>query len=99
MNFSEIDASHYFYLSEQTFLSVLEENLHCQLTALPRLMRTADDKQKLRTLNVLNGYIDLLGDKFGQLLTSASHLKRLSLALIQVKYPSVSLTLFFLDCF
>uniref|UniRef100_A0A6P8IMY9 TELO2-interacting protein 1 homolog isoform X2 n=1 Tax=Actinia tenebrosa TaxID=6105 RepID=A0A6P8IMY9_ACTTE len=77
--------------NEQTsFSSVLEENLHYQLTALPRVMRTADDEKKLRTLNLLNGYIGLLGDRFSLLLTSTSHLKRLSLAFIQVLELDVS---------
>ncbi|XP_038075424.1 TELO2-interacting protein 1 homolog [Patiria miniata] len=65
-------------------VELLEENLHSLMTALPRLMRTADDATKLARLNLVIGYLKLLGPRISSLLHSVSHLRRLSLALIQV---------------
>ncbi|XP_077867574.1 TELO2-interacting protein 1 homolog [Saccoglossus kowalevskii] len=70
--------------NSKTLVEILEENLHTLMTSLPRLIRTADDSQKLSTLNLVLGYLKLLGDKVNSLLYSASHLRRLSTALIQV---------------
>ena len=64
--------------------SMLEENLHSALTSLPRLMRTVDDTKKIQSLNLVLGYLSLLGNRLSNLLNSSSHLKRLSLALVQV---------------
>lgn len=69
--------------------ALLEENLHSTLTALPRLMRTADDAKKIQSLNLVLGYMNLLGNRLNSLLNSSSHLKRLSLALVQVTELSV----------
>ncbi|XP_043946133.1 TELO2-interacting protein 1 homolog isoform X2 [Protopterus annectens] len=68
----------------KAFTDVLSENLHTLATALPRLMRSHDDKNKLSTLNLLLGYIKLLGPKVSVVLNSVAHLERLSKALIQV---------------
>lgn len=54
------------------------------LTALPRVMRTADDDKKIHSLNLALGYLRLLGNRLSSLLNSSSYLKRLSLALVQV---------------
>ncbi|NXG10441.1 TTI1 protein, partial [Sakesphorus luctuosus] len=63
---------------------VLSENLHSLATALPRLMNSQDDTGKVSTLSLLLGYLKLLGPKINMVLTSVSHLQRLSRALVQV---------------
>ncbi|XP_042688395.1 TELO2-interacting protein 1 homolog [Centrocercus urophasianus] len=63
---------------------VLSENLHSLATALPRLMNSQDDAGKFSTLSLLLGYLKLLGPKINIVLNSASHLHRLSKALMQV---------------
>ncbi|KFQ86316.1 TELO2-interacting protein 1, partial [Phoenicopterus ruber ruber] len=63
---------------------VLSENLHSLATALPRLMNSQDDVGKFSTLSLLLGYLKLLGPKINIVLNSASHLHRLSKALMQV---------------
>uniref|UniRef100_A0ACB8F6R2 Uncharacterized protein n=1 Tax=Sphaerodactylus townsendi TaxID=933632 RepID=A0ACB8F6R2_9SAUR len=47
-------------------------------------MSSQDDQGKLATLNLLVGYLKLLGPKMNVVLHSASHLQRLSKALMQV---------------
>lgn len=66
------------------FADVLSDNLHALATALPRLMRTQDDQSKLTSLNLLLGYIKLLGSKVNVVLNSTVHLGRLSKALVQI---------------
>ncbi|XP_060133393.1 TELO2-interacting protein 1 homolog isoform X2 [Zootoca vivipara] len=63
---------------------ILSENLHSLATALPRLMSSQDDQGKTVTLNLLLGYLKLLGPRVNLVLNSASHLHRLSRALVQV---------------
>ncbi|XP_066526224.1 TELO2-interacting protein 1 homolog [Hoplias malabaricus] len=63
---------------------VLSENLHSLSSMLPRLMRTTDDKRKLFVLNVFLGYLKILGPQVDLVLTSATHLQRISKALMQV---------------
>uniref|UniRef100_A0ABM5G4V8 TELO2-interacting protein 1 homolog n=1 Tax=Pogona vitticeps TaxID=103695 RepID=A0ABM5G4V8_9SAUR len=63
---------------------VLSEDLHSLATALPRLMNSQDDQGKISTLNLLLGYVKLLGPAVNVVLASASHLQRLSKALVQV---------------
>ncbi|XP_068709692.1 TELO2-interacting protein 1 homolog [Montipora foliosa] len=70
--------------------SLLEENLHSALTSLPRLMRIGDDSKKIQSLNLVLGYLNLLGNRLSSLLNSSAHLKRLSLALVQVLEFDVS---------
>ncbi|CAG2229506.1 TTI1 [Mytilus edulis] len=65
-------------------VEMLEENLHQLTVSLPRLIRASDESQKLGTASLLSGYIALLGPNVNSLLRSSSHLKRLSLSLIQV---------------
>ena len=72
------------FLGPSSLNSLLEENLHSALTSLPRLMRTADDVKKIQSLNHVLGYMSLLENRLSSLLNSSSHLKRLSLALVQV---------------
>ncbi|KAJ7332271.1 hypothetical protein JRQ81_014451 [Phrynocephalus forsythii] len=72
-------------LTENRLLAdVLLEDLHSLATALPRLMESQDDQGKLSTLNLLLGYVKLLGPSVNVALASASHLQRLSRALVQV---------------
>ncbi|XP_071491313.1 TELO2-interacting protein 1 homolog [Diadema antillarum] len=71
--------------AESRLLSeLLEDGMHRLVTTLPRIIRTADDETKLSTVDVMTGYIKLLGHRLNCLLYSAPHLKRLSVALIQV---------------
>ncbi|XP_066482535.1 TELO2-interacting protein 1 homolog [Tiliqua scincoides] len=65
-------------------VDVLSEDLHSFATALPRLMASQDDQGKLSSLNLLLGYLKLLGPQINVVLNSASHLQRLSKALMQV---------------
>lgn len=67
-----------------SFTDVLSENLHSLATSLPRLMRTSDDQKKLFVLNVLLGYLKVLGPLVSVVLNSAAHLDRISKALMQV---------------
>nr|XP_023664521.1 TELO2-interacting protein 1 homolog isoform X1 [Paramormyrops kingsleyae] len=68
----------------QTFTNVLSENLHSLATSLPRLMRTSDDQHKLFILSVFHGYLKILGLQVSVVLNSATHLQRISKALVQV---------------
>ncbi|XP_062314649.1 TELO2-interacting protein 1 homolog [Osmerus eperlanus] len=68
----------------QTFSDVLSESLHSLATSLPRLMRTSDDQRKLFILNVFLGYLKVLGPAVCVVLASATHLQRVSQALLQV---------------
>ncbi|KAK1157739.1 hypothetical protein AOXY_G23886 [Acipenser oxyrinchus oxyrinchus] len=68
----------------QAFIDILSENLHSLTTSLPRLMRTADDQDKLSTLNLFLGYLKILGPRVSAVLNSAAHLQRISKALMQV---------------
>ncbi|XP_061745264.1 TELO2-interacting protein 1 homolog isoform X2 [Nerophis ophidion] len=69
---------------KSSFTDVLSENLHSLASSLPRLMRTYDDQKKLFVLNVLLGYLKLLGPLVSVVLNSAVHLHRISKALMQV---------------
>ncbi|KAI8488336.1 TEL2-interacting protein 1 [Branchiostoma belcheri] len=51
---------------------------------LMTLTLTHDDGKKLSTLTLTHGYLRLLGPRMTSLLNSAPHLRRLSLALVQV---------------
>uniref|UniRef100_A0AAY5KNY9 TELO2 interacting protein 1 n=1 Tax=Esox lucius TaxID=8010 RepID=A0AAY5KNY9_ESOLU len=70
--------------NNQAFTDVLSENLHSLATSLPRLMRTSDDQRKMFVLNVFLGYLKILGPRVTSVLNSATHLQRLSKALMQV---------------
>ncbi|KAJ8320216.1 hypothetical protein KUTeg_001803 [Tegillarca granosa] len=59
-------------------VEILEENLHNLTTSLPRQMRTTDEEQKLSVINLLSG------PNVNSLFMSSSHLKRLTLSLIQI---------------
>ncbi|XP_039224121.1 TELO2-interacting protein 1 homolog isoform X1 [Crotalus tigris] len=63
---------------------ILCEDLHSLATSLPRFMTTQNDQGKTATLNLVLGYLKLLGPKVSLVLNSASHLRRLSKALMQV---------------
>ncbi|XP_030842988.1 TELO2-interacting protein 1 homolog isoform X2 [Strongylocentrotus purpuratus] len=68
---------------------LLEDNLHKLVTVLPRIIRTADDEEKLSTVTAMVGYVKLLGHRLNSLLNSAPHLKRLSIALLQALELSI----------
>ncbi|XP_064155508.1 TELO2-interacting protein 1 homolog [Anguilla rostrata] len=74
----------------QAFADVLSENLHSLATSLPRLMRTSDDRRKLAVLGAFLGYLKILGPGVEGVLNSASHLHRVSRALMQVLELDVS---------
>ncbi|KAJ8257310.1 hypothetical protein GJAV_G00184220 [Gymnothorax javanicus] len=76
--------------SGQCLTDVLSENLHSLATSLPRLMRTADDRRKLAILGALLGYLKILGPGVTAVLNSATHLQRVSRALMQVLELDVS---------
>ncbi|XP_060595560.1 TELO2-interacting protein 1 homolog [Ruditapes philippinarum] len=63
---------------------ILEENLHKLATSLPRQIQTAEEEDKISLLNMLAGYISILGSRVKNFLLSLPHLKRLSLALLQI---------------
>ncbi|PIK49361.1 hypothetical protein BSL78_13751 [Apostichopus japonicus] len=69
---------------DNKLVEVLEENIYATMTALPRQMRSFDDDEKLATLNLVQGYLSLLGPKMNQMLRSSSHLQRFSMGLLQV---------------
>ncbi|XP_072037283.1 TELO2-interacting protein 1 homolog [Amphiura filiformis] len=77
-------SQHHLDGEAKQLVELLEDNLYSLMTVLPRLVRAADDTKKLSTLNLVIGYLKLLGPRITTLLYSAAHLKRLSLALIQV---------------
>ena len=66
-------------------MSVMQEDLHLLLSKLPRLIQTSGDEKKLQNFSLVRGYLNILGPNICSVLNSASHLKRLSLALVQVK--------------
>ncbi|XP_052284808.1 TELO2-interacting protein 1 homolog [Dreissena polymorpha] len=63
---------------------LLEDNMLKLTTSLPRQIQTAEEEDKLSLLNLLIGYLGLLGTKVRGMLLSLPHLKRLSLALLQI---------------
>ncbi|KAL8179855.1 UNVERIFIED_CONTAM: hypothetical protein K2H54_073612 [Gekko kuhli] len=69
---------------DRRLADILSEELHALTTALPRLMSSQDDQGKVSTLNLLVGYLKLLGPRMNAVLHSVSHLQRLSKALMQV---------------
>ncbi|XP_052824951.1 TELO2-interacting protein 1 homolog isoform X2 [Octopus bimaculoides] len=68
----------------RTLVEILEENLLGLVTTLPRQIRTSDDAQKLDLIKILSGYLKILGKNINNMLNSYPHLKRFSLALVQV---------------
>uniref|UniRef100_A0A8C4SL43 TELO2 interacting protein 1 n=1 Tax=Erpetoichthys calabaricus TaxID=27687 RepID=A0A8C4SL43_ERPCA len=78
------------FCENREFLDILSENLHSLTSRLPRLMRTTDDMEKLSNLNLLLGYLRLLGPRIMNVLNSAAHLYCLSKALMQVLEMDVS---------
>lgn len=64
--------------------SLLEERVHSLCSSLPRLMRAKDDKRKVTTLQLLSGYLRLLGPHVVSLSHSHAHLSRMVQALLQV---------------
>ncbi|GAB1607239.1 TELO2-interacting protein 1 homolog, partial [Argonauta hians] len=68
----------------RSLVEILEENLLSLVTTLPRQIRTADDSQKLDIIRMLCGYLKLLNININNMLKSYPHLKRFSLALVEV---------------
>lgn len=64
---------------------VVEENLYNVLTRLPRIMNEMDLTKKVNALNLLVGYLRLIGPRHSRaILQLSSHLKRFILTLIHV---------------
>lgn len=63
---------------------VAAELLRDSALQLPQIFRSSNDCDKLRQVNALNGYLMVLGDQLHMALLSASLLKKLTLALIQI---------------
>ncbi|ESO83680.1 hypothetical protein LOTGIDRAFT_169160 [Lottia gigantea] len=70
-------------LDSRALQEILAENLHNLTTALPRQIRMADEEEKLSIVNLLNGYLTLLGSDINKVLRSVAHLRRLFLSLVQ----------------
>ncbi|KAL5015266.1 hypothetical protein ScPMuIL_009536 [Solemya velum] len=69
--------------NQRPLVEILEENLHGLSLSLPRFVRATDEDEKLGHIQLLAGYLTLLGPNMKSLLVSLPHLKRLSLALVQ----------------
>ncbi|XP_033763360.1 TELO2-interacting protein 1 homolog [Pecten maximus] len=63
-------------------VEMLEENLYSLSMSLPRQMNTTDEEEKLFVVQLLVGYLELLGDQMDGLLLS--HGRRLLMSLVQV---------------
>ncbi|KAM4605878.1 TELO2-interacting protein 1 homolog [Discoglossus pictus] len=62
---------------------MLSESLHSLTVSLPRVLSSQDDEEKLHSLGLLLGYLQLLGPQLTITLRSQAHLQRLSNALLQ----------------
>jgi hypothetical protein len=67
-----------------SLISMFEENIHSLVTRLPRVIRMADSSQRVPALDLLIGYLRLLGPRISSLLSSSAHLTRLAKALLQI---------------
>ncbi|OWF46694.1 TELO2-interacting protein 1 homolog [Mizuhopecten yessoensis] len=63
-------------------VEMLEENLYSLSISLPRQMNTTDEEEKLFVVQLLVGYLELLGDQIDGLMLS--HGRRLLMSLVQV---------------
>ncbi|XP_060078386.1 TELO2-interacting protein 1 homolog [Ylistrum balloti] len=63
-------------------VEMLEENLYSLSISLPRQMNTTDEEEKLFVVQLLVGYLELLGDQMDGLMLS--HGRRLLMSLVQV---------------
>ncbi|OAD52266.1 TELO2-interacting protein 1 like protein [Eufriesea mexicana] len=71
--------------SMRSLVELLEENFYNLLTKLPRIIRRSDDSDQLSCLNQIAGYLKLLGEqRLPRVMMSASHVRRLILALVYV---------------
>ena len=69
--------------SSRSLVSIFEENVYNLCTNLSKSLLSQSDDQKLCTLNLLVGYMNLLGPQISRLGYSESHLKALFLALVK----------------
>ncbi|XP_064639094.1 TELO2-interacting protein 1 homolog isoform X2 [Lineus longissimus] len=76
--------SHQTRVGVKSLVELLEENLYTLATTLPRLIRTADDEEKLKTVRLLSGYLKILGPNMSDMFNSCSHIRRLGWSLMQV---------------
>ncbi|XP_069120826.1 TELO2-interacting protein 1 homolog [Argopecten irradians] len=63
-------------------VEMLEENLYGLSMSLPRQMNTTDEEEKLFVVQLLVGYLELLGDQIDSLMLS--HGRKLLMSLVQV---------------
>ena len=73
-----------FITGSKALITVLEENLLSKLLTLPRIMHSAGDEKKLFVLNLISGYLNLIGYRISSILNSSVHLDKLMKALLQV---------------
>lgn len=64
--------------------AIMEERLHSLSSSLPRLLRSQNEAGKVSTLQLLNGYLELLQSRVVHLVNSQSHLTRIIQALVLV---------------
>jgi len=69
--------------SSRSLISIFEENIYTLCTNLSRSLLSQSDDRKLCTLNLLVGYVNLLGTHVNRLGYSVSHLNALFLALVK----------------
>ncbi|XP_063229283.1 TELO2-interacting protein 1 homolog [Bacillus rossius redtenbacheri] len=63
--------------------SALEENFYKVAESLPRVIRSAGEKEQLSAVRLLTGHLRLLGHRLPQVLSSHVHLEKLVLALVK----------------
>lgn len=68
----------------QGILGMLTTNFNHLVVTLPRIVRSADSKETLRVVALVNSYMTLLGDHLRTVLQSPVHVERLSIALVQI---------------
>ncbi|XP_065910601.1 TELO2-interacting protein 1 homolog isoform X1 [Dysidea avara] len=69
--------------SSRSLISISEESIYTLCTNLSKSLLSQNDDQKLCTLNLLVGYVKLLGPHISRLGYSVSHLNALFLSLVQ----------------
>ena len=73
-------------LDGRSLNSTIQEKLYERLLSLPRVMKSANDEDKLIHLNILLGYFNLFGDRLADVLHSLSVLEKLLKSFVQVQY-------------
>ena len=74
------------FLDGGSLYTFVEGKLYERLLALPRIMRGADDDQKLMFLNIIAGYFNLLESQISKVLNSMVMLEKIIKSFIQVSF-------------